>query len=228
MCTVTYLPLGNNDFILTSNRDEDPKRRTIPPKEYNEEGVKLRYPKDALAGGTWIGLSEKDRLICLLNGGFTKHVRETFYKMSRGVIVKELLKVSNPVEIIRNFDFNGIEPFTIILVDWKNTLKAYELIWDGVQKHFVELKNEPKIWSSSTLYNEEIKQLRREWFADWLQENSEFSQTEIVAFHQDETKGSSEISLKMKRSNVETVSTTSVKKERDIITMDYYPVEVIK
>ena len=228
MCTVTYLPLGNNDFILTSNRDEDPKRRTIPPKEYNEEGVKLRYPKDELAGGTWIGLSEKDRLICLLNGGFTKHIRETFYKMSRGVIVKELLKVNNPIEIIRDFDFDGIEPFTIILVDWKNTLKAYELIWDGVQKHFVKLGNEPKIWSSSTLYNEEIKQLRREWFADWLQENSEFSQTEIVAFHQDETKGNAEVSLKMKRSRVETVSTTSVKKERDIITMDYYPVEVIK
>jgi len=28
-------------------------------KIYEEEGVKLLYPKDAVAGGTWIGISEK-------------------------------------------------------------------------------------------------------------------------------------------------------------------------
>ena len=221
MCTVTYLPLGNNDFILTSNRDEDPNRKTIPPKEYDEEGVKLTYPKDELAGGTWIGLSEKKRLICLLNGGFTKHKRAESYRMSRGVIVKQLLKVDNPVEIINHFDFEGIEPFTIVLVDWKQDLNAYELVWDGEQKHFEVLGNEPKIWSSSTLYNEEMKQLRRDWFADWLKEYKDFTQEDILLFHQDETKGNSEISLKMKRSRVETVSVTSVKKSSANVAMNY-------
>ena len=225
MCTVTYLPLGNNDFILTSNRDEDPKRRTIPPKEYNEDGILLKYPKDELAGGTWIGLSEKNRLICLLNGGFTKHVRAASYKMSRGIIVKELLKVNNPVEIINQFDFNGIEPFTIVLVDWEKTLNAYELVWDGEEKHFQELGDQPKIWSSSTLYDEGMKQLRKDWFADWLKENTEISQENIVAFHQDDTRGEEGVSLKMKRSRVETVSTTSVKKEKNHVTMDYYVVD---
>ncbi|WP_420552264.1 NRDE family protein [Tenacibaculum aiptasiae] len=225
MCTVTYLPLGNNDFILTSNRDEDPKRRTIPPKEYNEDGIKLKYPKDELAGGTWIGLSEKNRLICLLNGGFTKHVRAASYKMSRGIIVKELLKVNNPVEIINQFDFNGIEPFTIVLVDWEKTLNAYELVWDGEEKHFQKLGDQPKIWSSSTLYDEGMKQLRKNWFADWLKENTEISQENIVAFHQDDTRGEEGVSLKMKRSRVETVSTTSVKKEKNHVTMDYYIVD---
>ncbi len=221
MCTVTYLPLKNNDFILTSNRDEDPKRKTIPPKEYDEDGIKLTYPKDELAGGTWIGLSEKKRLICLLNGGFTKHKRAESYRMSRGVIVKELLKVDNPVKVINHFDFDGIEPFTIVLVDWKQNLNAYELVWDGAQKHFEELESQPKIWSSSTLYDEEMKQLRRGWFADWLEEYKDFTQQDILAFHQDKTKGNPEISLKMKRSRVETVSTTSVKKELDDVEMSY-------
>ncbi len=221
MCTVTYLPLGNNDFILTSNRDEDPNRKTIPPKEYDEEGVKLTYPKDELAGGTWIGLSEKKRLICLLNGGFTKHQRAESYRMSRGVIVKQLLKVDNPVEIINHFDFDGIEPFTIVLVDWKQNLKAYELVWDGEQKHFEVLEGIPKIWSSSTLYDEEMKQLRRDWFADWLEEYKDFTQEDILAFHQDETKGNSEISLKMKRTRVETVSVTSISKKEDNVGLQY-------
>lgn len=208
--------------MLTSNRDEDPNRKTIPPKEYLEDGVKLTYPKDELAGGTWIGLSEKSRLICLLNGGFTKHKRADSYRMSRGVIVKQLLQVDNPVEIINHFDFEGVEPFTIVLVDWLLDLKAYELVWDGAQKHFEALGNTPKIWSSSTLYDEEMKQLRRDWFADWLSENSEFTQDAILSFHKDETKGDVGVSLKMKRTRVETVSITSVVKNKQEVTMDYF------
>ncbi len=107
MCTVTYLPLENDSFILTSNRDESPMRKTIPPKKYIENGVELIYPKDELAGGTWIGLSEKDRLVCLLNGGFEKHKRNTYYKMSRGVVVKNILSVDDPVSYINEFDFDN-------------------------------------------------------------------------------------------------------------------------
>merc|ERR1711916_286128 len=75
MCTVTYLPLENNNFIFTSNRDETPLRKTMPPKKYLENGVELTYPKDELAGVTWIGTSEKQRLVCILNGGFENHKR---------------------------------------------------------------------------------------------------------------------------------------------------------
>jgi uncharacterized protein with NRDE domain len=111
MCTVTYLPLGNNNFILTSNRDETPLRKTIPLETYEENGVELTYPKDALAGGTWIGASNKNRLVCLLNGGFTNHIRNHYYKMSRGVIVKNILSADNGVAYVDNFDFTDIEPF---------------------------------------------------------------------------------------------------------------------
>ena len=214
MCTVTYLPLGNNDFILTSNRDEQPSRETIPPQEYVEDGVVLTYPKDVLAGGTWIGLSSKKRLICLLNGGFESYERESSYKMSRGVIVKAILKVED-------FDFIGIEPFTIVLVDWNTDLKTYELVWDGKQKHFTTLNQEPKIWSSSTLYTQKEKALRSGWFANWLENNPIFTQEEILKFHQNSETGTLENSLKMKRWYVETVSITSVKKTNKIVAFNY-------
>ena len=42
MCTVTFLPLGNTDFILTSNRDEQRLRETLPPKIYEEDGIETR------------------------------------------------------------------------------------------------------------------------------------------------------------------------------------------
>jgi len=221
MCTVTYLPIGEADFILTSNRDEQPSRKTIEPKDYFEDGVKLKYPKDELAGGTWIGLSDKNRLVCLLNGGFETYKREASYKMSRGIIVKAILKSDDFKSYINNFDFVGIEPFTIVLLDWNTELKAYELVWDGAEKHFSELKKKPKIWSSSTLYTQEEKSLRKKWFADWLENQSEFTQEEILKFHHNSEIGTPENSIKMKRSYVETVSVTSIKKSSQEIAMNY-------
>ena len=221
MCTVTYLPIGDSDFILTSNRDELPTRKTIDPTDYVEDGVILTYPKDELAGGTWIGLSDKNRLVCLLNGGFESYEREASYKMSRGIIVKAILKSDDFEKYISTFDFKGIEPFTIILVDWNSNLKTYELVWDGKQQHFSKLKNEPKIWSSSTLYSKKEKELRKSWFANWLENQSKITQEGILKFHHNSEIGTPENSIKMKRSYVETVSITSVKKNSDSIRMTY-------
>lgn len=220
MCTVTYLPLKNEGFILTSNRDESPMRKTIPPKAYSENNVEIIYPKDELAGGTWIGLSNKNRLVCLLNGGFEKHQRNSYYRMSRGVVVKNILSVDDPVSYITNYDFDNIEPFTIVLVDWNDKLNTYELVWDGKEKHFQRLNQEPKIWSSSTLYDFETKQARKDWFEEWLENHSEFHQSEILTFHQSTDRGTEGTTLKMKRPFVETVSVTSIKKD-DSLSLKY-------
>ena len=56
--TVTYIPDGKGNFVFTSSRDESPLN-TIPPALYEEKGVALLYPKDTVAGGSRILLSEK-------------------------------------------------------------------------------------------------------------------------------------------------------------------------
>jgi len=220
MCTVTFLPLDKNNFILTSNRDEQRLRETLTPMQYEEDGVELVFPKDKTAGGTWIGTSSKNRLVCVLNGAFMKHKRKDNYKKSRGVIAKEILKEDNFIQYIENLDLYGIEPFTLVVVDWNDEkLNLFELIWDEDQKHFTKLKHEPKIWSSSTLYTNDIKELRKVWFQNWLEEN-EFTSENILNFHHSEF-GDKEQSVLMKRSYVETVSITSVKKENNTIEMLY-------
>lgn len=224
MCTLTYLPLKNNNFILTSNRDETPMRKTIPPKKYIEDGVELIYPKDEFAGGTWIGTSNKKRLVCLLNGGFKSHKRKDNYKMSRGIIVKNILTSTNSVNFINTFNFMDIEPFTLILICWENNLEMYELVWDGTQKHFKKLPQEPTIWSSSSLYTDEMKSLRENWFANWLQENHNFTQENILEFHENENLGTQETAPKMKRNFVETVSITSIKKNNGTLNFTYFDV----
>tara|TARA_R100000789_G_scaffold76909_1_gene72261 strand:+ start:104 stop:790 length:687 start_codon:yes stop_codon:yes gene_type:complete len=221
MCTVTYLPLDNSNFLLTSNRDETPLRKTLPPEVYIENGVEVTYPKDEVAGGTWIGKSKKNRVVCLLNGGFVKHKRNLPYAMSRGLIVKNILGANDAVAYINRLGLNNIEPFTIVIVDWNQSLKTFELVWDGVKKHFTELPQEPKIWSSSTLYTEDMKQLRKNWFANWLQENDVYTKENILAFHKNDSLGTPEVTPKMKRNLVETVSITLIEKKEKTITMSY-------
>lgn len=220
MCTVTFLPIGNTDFILTSNRDEQRLRETLLPKIYEEDGVEMLFPKDKVAGGTWIGTSSKNRLICVLNGGFIKHKRKENYPKSRGLIAKELLKENSLQPYLENLDLLDVEPFTMIIVDWNNNeLNLVEVVWDEHEKHITTHKNEPKIWSSSTLYTDEIKELRKSWFQQWLSEN-EFTFEAILQFHHSEI-GDKEQAVLMKRSYVETVSITSVKKTKNTVEMVY-------
>ena len=231
MCTVTYIPTKKDQFIFTSNRDESPKRSTLFPDYYNEEGVDLFYPKDEVANGTWIGLSEKKRLVCLLNGGFEYHNPLLKFPRSRGLVVKELLRTNSLQKTIQDLNLEGVAPFTLLVVDWESDLTLTELVWCKENKHVTPLDVEsPHIWSSSTLYTEEMKIERKDWLDSCLKEFKVITQKEILDFHQNEQLGCVETALKMKRSRVETISTTSVLKEGEELSMHYhdYVTETVK
>ena len=217
MCTVTFIPKPIDGFILTSSRDESPVRNTIPPKLYKVRGVDMLYPKDAVAGGTWFGLSSQKRLICLLNGGFTTHERARDYRMSRGVIVTNLLASEDAEASIKDFNFEGIEPFTIILVDWKNDLMLFELVWDGSTSHFSEKPLSPQIWSSSLLYSEEMKKKRISWFSEFIFKNVNPSEAELLQFHKTAGDGDAKTDLVMDRGFVKTKSITQFSKSERLI-----------
>jgi len=221
MCTVSFFPKENGDFILTSNRDESPLRNTIPPEIYSVEEVNLLFPKDEKAGGTWIGISNKKRLICLLNGGFEAHIPKQKYRLSRGVIVTKLLTSDDVISEIESFNFDDIEPFTIILVDYKEELQLYELVWDGTKKHFLEKPIKPIIWSSSLLYSKGIKRKREQWFSEFLKEHKNPSEAEILNFHKLAGEGNSKTNLVMNRGFVRTKSITRIKKARNQVEMNY-------
>lgn len=224
MCTVTYIPKKNNTFILTSNRDEAIGRTTLVPSFYDIDGVKMLFPKDAVAGGSWIGISEKSRMICLLNGGFEAHIRVENYKMSRGVVVKKLLKAEDLSQAIAQFDYKGIEPFTIVAIDWSGDLKATELVWDGYKAHITILGDEPKIWSSATLYDATMKEKRRDWFSVFS-ETTDWSPTSLFDFHTKAGEGDAHIDLQMNRGLLKTVSVTQVEKSEDTCTMTYHDLQ---
>jgi len=220
MCTVTIIPKSNNDFILTSNRDEAPNRVSLSPEIYTINNSKILFPKDELSGGTWVGVSDKNRMICLLNGGFVIHERKAEYRLSRGTVVKELLASENIVVAINNFNFYDIEPFTLVIADWNNELKFMELVWDGNEKHFKNLPLEPRIWSSSTLYSEAMNNERSDWFEIYKKENTLNSES-LFHFHKTAGKGNVDYGVVMDRIFVKTTSITQVEKSGDLLEMRY-------
>lgn len=221
MCTVTYLPL-NNGFLLTSNRDERLSRPlAVPPAKYISGALELVYPKDTLANGTWIASSNKQRTICLLNGGIEPHIPEPPYRMSRGLVVLDFFKSKSIEAFYNSYDLEGIEPFTLVVLEFGN---LYELRWTGTEKLFKKLDElMPHIWSSVTLYTPETISLREKWFADFLDNNPHYTQDDIFQFHLFAGEGDSATDIRMSRMGlVKTVSVTSVLFKEDIHTMQYF------
>lgn len=206
------MPSAGMGFVLTSNRDESPKRRTIPPRIYHENGTELLFPKDELAGGTWVGASRKERLICLLNGGFTSHVRQPKYRLSRGVVVTRLLSSDDAITEISDFDFHDIEPFTMIIADWRSQQRLNQAVWTGSELHVEEIPWAPRIWSSSLLYTAEMKSRREKWFSEFLFETLKPSGETLLNFHKTAGEGDPEIDLLIDRGYVRTKSISQFQK----------------
>ena len=220
MCTVTIYYKGNNDFVLTSNRDEAPNRNALSPDFYTINNTELLMPKDEQSGGSWIGVSNKNRMVCLLNGGFELHNRKIEYRQSRGVVVTDFLTTDNIETTIASYNFNNIEPFTIVIADWNTNLKFYELVLNETQIHFQQLPLETKIWSSSTLYTEEKKQARRDWFEAYKTEN-ELSSSSLLEFHKTAGKGNDDFGVIMDRGFVKTTSITQIEKTDASVDMKF-------
>lgn len=179
MCTVSYIPTSEG-FFLTSNRDEDPDRKTLPVQDITlSNGDQLKAPVDFKGGGTWMASNQTGKVACLLNGAFVKHKRELPYRKSRGQFVFEAFEYPSFSEFIEKTDLQNIEPFTIILID--DFLQV--MIWDGQTKHRLMFdKSTSHIWSSSTLYTQEEHIEKYYFFMDSIKDINPDSET-ILKIH---------------------------------------------
>lgn len=213
MCTVTYLPPGNCNFLLTSNRDERNSRKpaSFPAFKRASTGDQIVFPEDGQAGGTWIACSA-DLTICLLNGAFEAHLPQPPYRLSRGLLVLEAFNYPDINDFITNYNLHDIEPFTMLLVLHNmNDLNLLELRWDGKNKFLAQKDvKQPHIWSSVTLYTPPIIQKREVWFTQWLASQKEFTVEGIRKFHHFGGEGNEAYHLKMNWLDVATVSITTL------------------
>jgi hypothetical protein len=219
MCTVSISYKSETDFVLTSNRDEAPNRTALHPNNYQVNSTLVLMPKDELSGGSWIGASSKNRVVCLLNGGFVKHKRNLPYRKSRGVVVSDFLQMKTYTEL-EFYNFSNIEPFTIVFVDWNTDLKFIEVVWDGKNAHVKYLGLTSHIWSSATLYSANQKAERLDWFNSFKNEATIEAST-LLEFHKTAGKGNLDYGVIMDRVVVKTTSITQIEKTGDKISMRF-------
>lgn len=223
MCTVSYIPLTNDQFILTSNRDENIDRPTSSPVAEIIGDTKVIFPKDLQAGGTWIAAGNNGRLCCLLNGAFISHERKTSYSKSRGKLLLEAFKNQNIYDFFNNSNLEDVEPFTIIALETIGGNKLIEFRWNSICKQVRELDSDsPHFWSSSTLYNFKIREKRETWFNDWINNSKSIDSENILKFHSSTCRDDAANDLVMERENgLRTVSITQIKKLSENFRMVY-------
>lgn len=208
MCTVTFIPTPEKVFI-TSNRDESPGRQSaglisLHPPDKNI----IHYPLDETSGGSWIALSDSGRAVCLLNGGFQPFHPDPPYRQSRGLVVLDAALEPEDADFLESYDLNRIAPFTLLV--YENKILR-QLVWDGDQRHITELPSDlAQIWSSVTLYPEDVRQRRKASFEKWLIETPSYNRESIIEFHQ-QTNGDPQNDFIMNRNEiVKTLSITNI------------------
>jgi hypothetical protein len=161
MCFVSFVPLSDTNYVLSSNRDESPLRSIHELGKELINGHELIFPKDS-KGGSWIFASHKNVSLCLLNGALEKHKHDPPYKLSRGIMLKDYFNYSNTREFVNQYDFEGIEPFTCVVIEQGS---LYEIYWNETEITLNKLPfNEVHLWSSSPLYTTALKLEREKWF----------------------------------------------------------------
>lgn len=221
MCTLTYLPeTHSSPRLITSNRDESPHRKRAGfPRWFEVKGSELYFPKDGLAGGTWLAINTSGIIACLLNGAFEQHDHNPPYRKSRGLILTESLATGNPVKSLENTDLTDIEPFTLVI--FNDGIKEFR--WDGKQKYYNSYDPEkPHIWSSAQLYTPDTIEKRKKWFNEWLMNHENPTSSEILHFHHFGGEGDIYNDIRMNRDGqVQTTSISCIEQGSDRITFHH-------
>jgi uncharacterized protein with NRDE domain len=181
MCTVSFVRV-NDAVIITSNRDEHIQRENATAPGFHQlQNKKIIFPKDAKAGGTWFASGDNGVVAVLLNGAFKKHIAQPPYRKSRGLILLEIIEAEEPLVFFKTLDLDNIEPFTIVL--YQPGL-LYELRWDGNDKYEKALDITGNyIWSSSTLYSDEVIEHRKNLFDRFIHSADSITAAKVHDFH---------------------------------------------
>lgn len=223
MCTLTYIP-QKEGFIFTHNRDERMDRATsdkIQTTKSKRNSNTIYFPQDLEAKGTWIAFSENNTAACLLNGGSLPYNRKDSYRKSRGLVVLESFDFKTPYSFYTDYDFEDLETFTLII---KNQKGLFKIVHDEYSTVYSELNvDETHIWSSTTLYAEEIRNKREVWFQNWLESDIPKTKENIKIFHQNGGDGNIENDLVMSRWGLlKTVSISQIAQKENTTDINYW------
>ena len=152
----------------------------------------------------------------LLNGAFVRHTPGGNYARSRGLVLLDVLASQNPFGTLEQMELYHIEPFTLVLF----SSKLLEFRWDGTQKYFRPLdKSQNHIWSSATLYQDNVMQHRTHLFDQFIKGKDQIKAKDIMAFHSDNHEDFENGFIIERESGLKTFSVTQVVLDEEEIFM---------
>jgi uncharacterized protein with NRDE domain len=215
MCTVSFISAGGKT-IITSNRDENVQRpKAAAPGFEILNNKKIIFPKDSKAGGTWFAAADNGVVIVLLNGAFVKHNAAPPYRKSRGLVLLEIMEANEPLLFYKETSLKDIEPFTLVLYQ-QGIL--HELRWDGKNKHIRLLDTAGNyIWSSATLYNDEVIKHRKKLFEKFIDDTETITAELVHRFHSNNNQDEENGFVINRQTGLKTFSITQVVLEHNTI-----------
>ena len=141
MCTV-LIALGvwpGVPLVVAANRDEDLRRPAEPPRLREPGSMSTRAllaPRDLVAGGTWLGVSDRELVVAITN---RRSGPADPRRRSRGELVSGALGAADRSAArawVESLDPSDYNPFHLVLLD----RRGGEVLWsDGRALHRVAL-----------------------------------------------------------------------------------------
>jgi uncharacterized protein with NRDE domain len=129
VCTLTlaWQVFPDAPVVVAANRDERRERPSEPPRR-TESNPAVVAPRDARAGGTWIGYNDAGVFAGITN----RWVEGTTPERSRGLLVADALRESDATSaarlVERSVEAQGYDGFNLVVAD-RNAAFLFE--WDG-------------------------------------------------------------------------------------------------
>jgi len=129
VCTLTlaWQVFPDAPVVVAANRDERRDRPSEPPRRTEADPVVVA-PRDARAGGTWIGYNEAGVFVGITN----RWVDGLAAERSRGLLVADALRELDALSaarlVERSVDAHDYDGFNLVVAD---RTAAYLFEWDG-------------------------------------------------------------------------------------------------
>lgn len=209
MCTVSYIPLSDQHYILGSNRDEMKTRPKARKPEVKDGGLWIA-PTDTSAGGTWIGVNKHGLGFTIINNYQAVPPEESLKKKakSRGLIIpsladsENLQSVTGKMQALNPSDYN---PFELIAVQHSPS-KIIRWNWDGYKFEKIIEQVKPQIFISAGRDIEEITEYRQRIFDEFLSKTKSPKLRDVQQFHEHQHPDSGKLSVAMMQDLVQSVS----------------------
>jgi len=129
VCTLTlaWQVFPDSPVVVAANRDERRDRPSEPPRR-TESTPAVVAPRDARAGGTWIGYNDAGVFVGITN----RWVAGTTAERSRGLLVADALREPDATSaarlVERSVGAHDYDGFNLVVAD---TTAAFLFEWDG-------------------------------------------------------------------------------------------------